>query len=207
MGWFGTINRKIFAGLLAVLPILATIYLIYWGVTALEGGLGVLLELVLPEGVYRPGLGLVAGLAIILLVGTLVESFVVRQLLGWFEKFIYKIPLVKIIYGAISDLLAFVARGKEGRGGQAVWVSLGIGEFRMLGFVTMDNLVEFPGDFRDQVAVYLPMSYQIGGYTLIVPRSQVTPAGLSFEKAMRFIMTAGVMESKIEQKEPSPGHS
>lgn len=88
MGSFGTVNMKIFAGLLAVLPILGTIYLVYWGVASIEGGLGALLELFLPEGVYRPGLGLLAGLGIILLVGTLVEIFVVRELLGWFEKLI-----------------------------------------------------------------------------------------------------------------------
>jgi uncharacterized membrane protein len=207
MGWFGAINRKIFAGLLAVLPILATIYLVYWGVTAIEGGLAALLALFLPEGAYRPGLGLVVGVVLILLAGILVETFVVRKLLGWFEKGIYKIPVIKIIYGAIRDLLSFVSRGKESGGGQAVWVSLGVGEFLVLGFVTRENLNEFSGDLRDRVAVYLPMSYQIGGYTVIVPRSQVTPAGVSFEKAMRFVMTAGVMESKNELKSPGTGDS
>lgn len=204
MGWFGILNRKIFAGLLAVLPILATIYLVYWGVTSIEGGLGALLGLFLPEGVYRPGLGLLVGLALIVLAGTLVETFVARQLLGWLEKLIYKIPLVKSVYGAIRDLLAFVARGKDDEKAQAVWISFGGGEFRVLGFVTTENLGEFPGDFRDRVAVYLPMSYQIGGYTVIVPRSQVTPAGVSFEKAMRFIMTAGVMESEVERNNRGP---
>lgn len=205
MGWFGTINRKIFAGLLAVLPVLATIYLVYWGVTSIEGGLAALLALFLPEGAYRPGLGLVVGVLLILLAGTLVETFVARKLLGWFEKGIYKIPVIKVIYGAIRDLLAFVARGKESGGGQAVWVSLGVGDFLVLGFITRESLGEFPGDLRDRVAVYLPMSYQIGGYTVIVPRSQVTPAGISFEEAMRFVMTAGVMESTSESKNPGAG--
>ena len=204
MGWIGTINRKLFAGLLAVLPILATVYLIYWGVTSIEGGLAVLLGLVLPEEAYRPGLGLVVGLSLILLIGIMVETFVVRKMLGWFEMAICKIPVVKIIYGSIRDLLAFVARGKDSGGGQAVWVSLGVGNLRMLGFVTRDNLSEFSGDFEDRIAVYLPVSYQIGGYTVIVPRSQVAPAGISFEKAMRFVMTAGVMELGGE---PDPADS
>jgi uncharacterized membrane protein len=205
MGWFGTINRKLFAGLLAVLPILATAYLIYWGVTSIEAGLATMLGIFLPDDVYRPGFGLVAGVCIILLAGMLVETIIVRQMMGWFEKLIYKIPVVKVIYGAISDLMSFVSRGKESGGGQAVWVSLGVGNLRMMGFVTRDNLTEFSGDFQDRVAVYLPVSYQIGGYTVIVPRSQVTPAGIPFEKAMRFVMTAGVMESKTELKSPGPG--
>ncbi|NTV14756.1 MAG: DUF502 domain-containing protein [Desulfobulbaceae bacterium] len=199
MGWVGTINRKLFAGVLAVLPILATIYLIYWGVTSIEGGLAVLLGLVLPEEAYRPGLGLVVGLSLILLAGIMVETFIVRKILGWFERAICKIPVVKIIYGSIRDLLAFVARGKDSGGGQAVWVSLGVGDLRMLGFVTRENMHEFSGDFHDRVVVYLPVSYQIGGYTVIVPRSQVTPAGIPFEKAMRFVMTAGVMDLGNDQ--------
>ncbi len=124
--------------------------------------------------------------------------------MGWFDKLIYKIPVVKIIYGAIRDLMAFVSHSKESGGGQAVWVSLGEGDLRLLGFVTRDNLAGFPGDYQERIAVYLPMSYQIGGYTVIVPRSQVTPAGIPFEKAMRFVMTAGVMENKSELKNSAP---
>jgi len=200
MGWFGTINRKLFAGLLAILPILATVYLIYWGVTSIEEGLGAMLGVFLPAGAYKPGFGLGVGVCLILLVGMLVETIIVRRMLGWCEKLIYKIPVVKIIYGAISDLMVFIARGKESGGGQSVWVSLGVGEFRVLGFVTRESLDEFTGDFQERVAVYLPMSYQIGGYTVIVPRSQVTSADIPFEQAMRFVMTAGVMEGKHEGK-------
>lgn len=207
MGWFVTINRKLFAGLLAVLPILATVYLIYWCVTSIEGGLATLLGVFLPDGVYRPGFGLVAGVCIIFLAGMLVETIIVRRVMGWFEKLIYKIPVVKVVYGAIRDLMAFISLGKESGGGQTVWVSLGVGDFRLLGFLTRDTLAEFPGDYQDRVAVYLPMSYQIGGYTVIVPRSQVTPAGIPFEKAMRFIMTAGVMESKDKLKAPGDAQS
>lgn len=204
MGWFGAINRKLFAGLLAVLPVLATVYLIYWCVTSIEEGLATMLGVFLPEGVYRPGFGLVAGVCIILLAGMLVETIMVRQMMGWFDKLIYKIPVVKVVYGAIRDLMAFVSRGKDSGSGQAVWVSLGVGDLRLLGFITRENLAEFSGDYQGRIAVYLPMSYQIGGYTVIVPRAQVTPAGIPFEEAMRFVMTAGVMESRPELKSPGP---
>jgi uncharacterized membrane protein len=165
-------------------------------VTAIEGGLGAILGVFLPEGAYRPGLGLVAGVVIIFLVGTLVETFVVRDLLVKVEELILKIPVVKIVYGATRDLLSFISRGKERGGGQTVWVSLGVGELVLLGFVTGEDLSDFGEDFREMITVYLPFSYQIGGYTVVVPRRRVVPAGIPFEKAMRFVMTAGVMESK-----------
>lgn len=205
MGWFGTINRKFFAGLLAVLPILATLYLFYWGVTSIEGGLGALLGAILPEGAYRPGLGLVAGVVIIFLVGIMVETFVIRELLGKVEELILKIPVVKIVYGATRDLLSFISRGKERGGGQSVWVSMGVGELVLLGFVTGEDLSDFGEDFREMITVYLPFSYQIGGYTVVVPRRRVVPAGIPFEKAMRFAMTAGVMESKSQRARVKAG--
>jgi uncharacterized membrane protein len=186
----------LFAGLLAVLPILATIYLFYWGVTTIENGLGAMLGAILPEGAYRPGLGLAAGVAILFLVGTMVETFMVRDLLVRVEELILKIPVVKIVYGATRDLLSFISRGKERGAAQSVWVSLGVGELVLLGFVTSEDLSDFGADFREKITVYLPFSYQIGGYTVVVPRRQVVPAGIPFEKAMRFAMTAGVMESK-----------
>jgi uncharacterized membrane protein len=45
---------------------------------------------------------------------------------------------------------------------------------------------------KGEVAVYLPMSYQIGGYTLLVPRELLIPVRMSREEAMKFILTAGL---------------
>jgi uncharacterized membrane protein len=74
---------------------------------------------------------------------------------------------------------------------------------RLVGFVTVENL----GDFQiaaeeDCVAVYLPMSYQIGGYTVFVPRKLLTPLDMSLEEAMRFVVTAGV--SRTPPSAPTP---
>lgn len=58
-----------------------------------------------------------------------------------------------------------------------------------------DSSDEAPSEDDQRVAVYLPMSYMIGGYTLLIPRSQITPIDLSFEDAMRFAVTAGLSVS------------
>jgi uncharacterized membrane protein len=42
------------------------------------------------------------------------------------------------------------------------------------------------------ILVYMPMSYQVGGYTALVPRASVQPVDMSFEEAMRFTLTAGL---------------
>ena len=69
------------------------------------------------------------------------------------------------------------------------------GDARLLGFVTRENAT-LPGsaDTQPLVAVYLPMSYQIGGYTLYLPRERLEPTDLSVEAAMRIVLTGGLQQ-------------
>jgi uncharacterized membrane protein len=68
------------------------------------------------------------------------------------------------------------------------------GEARVIGFVTQDDAAEL-GIVEakdDLVAVYFPMSYQIGGYTALVPRSRIEPLDIPVEAAMRLVLTGGI---------------
>ena len=73
-------------------------------------------------------------------------------------------------------------------------------DMRLMGFVTRDHFSDLPGGVANEgdVAVYLPMSYQIGGYTVFMPRSQITPVDMSRERAMRFVLTAGLRSKPSE---------
>jgi uncharacterized membrane protein len=64
----------------------------------------------------------------------------------------------------------------------------------VLGFVTRADFADAPAGLAraDEVAVYLPMSYQVGGYTVFVPKSACTAVDMSREDAMKFILTAGL---------------
>ncbi len=59
--------------------------------------------------------------------------------------------------------------------------------------MTQEN-ANVPGLGTDEslVAVYLPMSYQIGGYTLYLPRDRIQPTDLTVEAAMRIVLTGGL---------------
>ncbi|BDZ74600.1 hypothetical protein GCM10025856_23190 [Methylophaga marina] len=63
----------------------------------------------------------------------------------------------------------------------------------MIGFITLDSAEHLPTkDDEDRVLVYLPMSYNIGGYPVIMPRRMLKPIDMSMEQALRFVLTAGV---------------
>ena len=189
------LSKTFLTGLFTVAPMAATLYFLVWLFTSAESGLGRLIRLVVPDHVYRPGMGLVAGLILIFLIGLLMHAWIVQRLFVWGERFLDKIPLVRTIYGSLRDFVQFFSRsGKEKSFHQVVMVSLGETGMELMGFVTREDFRDLPPGIADEghVAVYFPMGYQIGGYAAIVPRSSVRVVDMPMEKAMRFILTAGM---------------
>jgi len=146
----------------------------------------------LGDSLYWPGMGLVTGFLLLFLVGLAVNAFLVRRLLGLGEELLLRVPVVKTVYSAIRDMTRLVNTDKKkGDLDRVVTVDVGLG--RLIGFVTQEHANTLGiGGGDDLVAVYLPMSYQIGGYTVYLPRSKVTETDLTVEQAMRIVLTGGV---------------
>jgi len=178
-------------GLVTILPIGLTVYCIYWlGVTT-ESLLSKPIKLAIGDS-YWPGMGLVTGFVILFVVGLAVNAFLVRRVLGIGEELLLRVPVVKTVYSAIRDMTRLVNTDKKkGDLDRVVTVDVGLG--RLIGFVTQEHANTLGiGGSDDMVAVYLPMSYQIGGYTIYLPRSKVTETDLTVEQAMRIVLTGGV---------------
>ncbi|MBU4261133.1 MAG: DUF502 domain-containing protein [Proteobacteria bacterium] len=196
MIYFKRIKKIILTGLIAVLPITATLYLLVWLMTTAEKVLGGVLKFIFPEGWYWPGMGFVAGLAMIFVVGLMMENFFARKVMQWVESLIYRVPLIKSIYRSVRDFLTFLSRGKEKGPRQVVTMEVGQTGIKLVGFVTRHDLTFLgAGSDDERVAVYFPLSYQIGGYTALVPLSALQPLDVPLEKAMQFVMTAGIIEA------------
>jgi uncharacterized membrane protein len=180
-------------GLVVVLPIALTLWLLWWLGTSVEALLHRAIVVVVPEALYRPGMGIVAAVLLLIAAGVAVNAFLVRRLLAAWEALMERIPIVKSIYGAVRDFAAFLPTGGEKRELRRVVMAC-LGEARLVGFVTRDDAAELglgPGA-EGLVAVYFPMSYQIGGYTLLLPRERLEPLDLPVEAAMRLVLTGGM---------------
>ena len=178
-------------GLVTILPIGLTIYFVYWlGITT-ESLLSKPIKALVGDA-YWPGMGLVTGFIMLFVVGLAVNAFLVRRVLGIGEELLLRVPVVKTVYSAIRDMTRLVNTDKKkGDLDRVVTVDLGLG--RLIGFVTQEHANTLGiGGSDDMVAVYLPMSYQIGGYTIYLPRSKVTETDLTVEQAMRIVLTGGV---------------
>ena len=187
-------GRIFLAGLLTVLPVLATLYLVLWLVAAMERFFGAQLKWLMPDEYYRTGMGLLLAVVIIFGVGLLTHALLFRRVFGWAERLLLEVPLVRSVYAALRDLFGLVASGQDDAALQVVSVTLPGTNMRAMGFVTRREFDDLPAGVgrEGEVAVYLPMSYQIGGYMLMLPREQAVPVEMSREEAMKFILTAGL---------------
>ncbi|NBC48986.1 MAG: DUF502 domain-containing protein, partial [Gammaproteobacteria bacterium] len=139
------------------------------------------------------------GLLVTLAAGLLANLFLVRWLVELAERVLDRIPLVKSLFQGLKDVARFFARTGDQDLGRPVVVTLPVGDasIAMVGFMMQEHadlpLVEGGDEGQDLVAVYLPMSYQIGGYTLYLERSRVRPLAVGAEQALRSVITGGAL--------------
>lgn len=189
-----SLGRIFLTGVLTVLPVLATAYLLIWLFTTAESFLGKPLRWLIPGDYYRGGMGLLVGIIVIFVVGVLMRAYIVRRVFEFSERILLEIPLIKTIYAALRDFFGMFAGESDSGSLQVVMVTLPGSSLRLMGFVTRDEFSDLPEGIAEpgEVAVYLPMSYQIGGFTVFMPRTQLSPVQMSREQAMRFVLTAGL---------------
>ena len=202
------ISKHILTGLVTILPVVLTLYLLYWLALSAESVLGGMIKWVLPNSLYWPGMGLVAGLIVVFVVGLLMHAYVVQRLFARVEQLLYHMPLIKSVYRAIRDFFDYFSPTSKKEFEQVVAVSIGNTGMQVIGFVTQANPEHLPEDFREQdnLLVYVPLSYMIGGFTVLMPRSAVRPLNMTMEEAMRFTLTAGVTSAtsaSTEAAEPT----
>lgn len=192
------IGKLFLKGLAVTIPVALTLAIAWWLATSAETLLGGVLMRILPEGWYIPGMGLVSTMALILLVGLLSHVIIFQRLFEWGESVLARLPLIKTIYSALKDFFGYFSPGAEQSFSKVVMVKLPGHDFEAMGFVTRETFDDLPLEpqAEEPVAVYLPMSYQIGGYTLYLPRKSLTPVNLPFEDAMRLAVTGGVTRNR-----------
>jgi uncharacterized membrane protein len=170
-------------GLLFLAPIAVTLYTFVWAFRTIDSWI--------PFEI--PGLGFLVLIVGITLVGFVVSSFFAGRMARLVDRVFQQLPLAKLIYGAVKDLLsAFV--GERRRFKAPVAVELGPRGPWLLGFVTRESMEHFGLD--DLVAVYVPQSYALAGHTLLVPRARIKPLSVDSADVMSFVVSGGVTETR-----------
>lgn len=189
------LGKLFLKGLVVVIPVSLTVAILWWFAREAEQLLGGLLVRFLPTGWYIPGMGVVSAVAITILVGLLTHIILFQKLFAFGDTLLHRLPLVKTIYSALKDFVAYLSPDSQIGLSKVVLVKIPGQEFEQLGFVTREDFSRLPVNLtvEEPIAVYLPMSYQIGGYTLFLPRSCLTPVDLSFEEGMKLVITGTII--------------
>jgi uncharacterized membrane protein len=203
-----TVRSLFLQGLAITVPITLTLFIFYSLATTTERFLGGVIQFLFPRGKYWPGMGILLAIALILFAGVLMNIWITRRLLVRIDRVLDRIPLVKSLYGSMRDIAFLLSRKDAGKTSQQV-VTVRISEhIYLIGFVTARDVAwaSFQSTMADSlVAVYLPMSYQIGGYTVYLPNSLVQPIDMTVEDAMRLTLTAGVSGKRQPYKQNKAG--
>lgn len=191
------LTQYFFRGLLTVLPLALTVYLLWLFVSWTEHTAMLLIRPVVGD-FYLPGLGIGLGALLILALGFLVSQKFTSRLLSWVELPFTNLPVVKSIYSSLKNFADYFAP-HEKDAQQVVLLRPPGTELSTVGLVTRQHMRGLPrglGELEDHVAVYLPMGYMIGGYTVFVPRSWIQPVDMSVEEAMRMALIAFMSSGK-----------
>ena len=174
------IGQYFLQGLLFLIPLFVTVYVIYWIFTKIDGFLS------LPV----PGLGFIVTIVFITFIGFVASNFLTQRIVHLVDRIFARLPLVKMIYSAIKDLVnAFVGDKKSFNRPVQVVIEKE-NNLRVLGFATRDSLDSI--GVKDSMAVYLPQSYNFAGNLIIVDTEQVTPLAADPGQVMKLIISGGV---------------
>jgi len=177
-------------GVITIVPIGLVIYVVINLFNFLDGLLGNYLRLEFLHREYIPGVGLVLTILLITFFGWLTTKWLTRRIFDVTDKLLRNIPFVKSFYSIVHETIQSII-GEKRTFTEVVLVQLPGSSIKMLGFVTSRDVSNLGAD-TDYIAVYFPFSFQISGYTALVPKQDAEKIDIPVEQAMKFMLSAGV---------------
>lgn len=194
------LNQIFFKGLIVVLPITLTFYLLIWASINIESIFGNGLHYLLGKDLYIPGLGIVLTILFVFLIGLLVNNYITGRFFSWLTQSLEKIPLFKAIYNPLKDLMALIPgrSSSKDKPQRVVLVQLEHIGVEVMGLVTREDIEELQDNSK--VTVYVPFSYMLGGMTLIVPKDKVKKVDMPVDQALKLSVTAWIKANEDKRE-------
>jgi uncharacterized membrane protein len=194
----GRFKRYFVTGLLVVVPLYITIYVLLLVAGIMDSAMDFLPRFMRPHSYlpfHIPGLGIVVSVLVIAIIGMFAQNFVGRRLVEFSERFMVKIPFVRVIYNATKQFLdTFLNKGHQGFN-KVVLFEFPRKEVWALGFMTGDT----KGELKDRatvpmINVFLPTTPNpTSGFYIMVPKSEAIELDMHIEDAFKVIMTGGIV--------------
>jgi uncharacterized membrane protein len=186
MRWLGKYFRN---GVMAIVPIGIVVWAVVQLFNFFDGLLGS--QLLTVDHHVIPGLGVLMTLALILVAGALATHWASRRFFVFLESQIERVPVIKSVYGVVKDTVAAFVGQRQGFQKVVLVPAPGFAA-EVIGFVTQSDLASFGGLGAGKVTVFVPLSFQMTGMTLLVPAEQVKELDMTVEQGIRYTLSAGL---------------
>jgi len=170
-------------GLLYIVPITVTLYVVVWAFQKIDG--------ILPF--EFPGLGLIIIISLITIIGFLGSAVITSPINAFFQNLLKRAPLLKTIYSSVKDLMNTFVGNKKGFSEPVLVKIYENSTIERIGFITNED-VESLNIAKGKVLVYMPHSYAISGQLFVVEKKNVSPIDKSSAEIMKLIVSGGVTE-------------
>ncbi len=184
-------------GLLTIVPIILVIYVVVKVFNFLDGLLGNTLKPYMAES-YIPGIGIIVTLSLITLLGWLSTKFLARKVIELVDRLLERIPFVKTLYSVIKDTFQSFL-GEKKSFSKVALVTMPNTSMKVIGFVTSEEVESFTSTLAEYIAVYIPQTFQVAGFTFLIPKEDVQFIDVQPEDAMKFVLSGGVTSSKTKK--------
>lgn len=192
------LRKWLFAGLLVLLPISITLWVLEWVVTTLDQTLRVLPPQWQPEtllGVAIPGLGVLFALLVLVFIGALASNFVGNALIRWWDGLLARIPVVRSIYSGVKQVseTLFADKGQAFRKAVLVqWPREGVWTIAFLTGNPPGEATHYLGN--GYLCVYVPTTPNpTSGYLAMVREADTVALDMSVDEALSYVISLGVI--------------
>ena len=191
------IIKSFINGLLTIVPIILVIYILVRVFNFLDSILGNVLKPYMKQD-YIPGVGILATLLLITFLGWLSTRFFAGKIINLIDRLLERIPLVKTLYTVIKDTFQSFL-GEKKSFSKVALVTMPGTSMKVIGFVTSEEVEEVIHSLKDHVAVYVPQTFQVAGFTFLIPKEEIEWLDIKPQEAMKFVLSGGVSSSKTEK--------
>ncbi len=192
-------RKWLLAGLLVLLPLVVTFWVLDWVVSSLDRTLNILPAAWHPDqwlGVHVPGLGVILALLIVLSIGALASNIVGNRLIGWWHALLQRIPVVRSIYSGVKQVSDTLLSDKGNAFRKAMLV-----QWPHEGMWTIAFQTGTPGggvaqhlNAQDYLSLYVPTTPNpTGGYFVIVHKRDCIELNMSVDEALTYVISMGVI--------------
>jgi uncharacterized membrane protein len=193
------LKRIFFTGLVVVVPIVITVFALYWLFNVLDGFLNPLIRDVTGEEI--PGLGILTEIVIIFLVGVVATNVLGSRILHWLQNLLMRIPVFKNIYPTIKQVVEAFHPSSSSSFKRVVLVEYPKSNTYVVGFLTSEVSMKGTSHNQRLYSVYIPTNNLYLGQVALFKAEEVIMTGFTIEEGLKIILSGGTAFPPMIQKE------